>query len=107
MSFIRKFATLIKKSNKNIININLDNGVELYNYSPDFNLILSKKILDGAYSFADVWFDINENDTLYGIINTQKNKIVHLYINDKIIVITSVLRGIKNKIMTKTCSQII
>lgn len=92
MSFIRKFGTLIKKSNKNITNINLDNGIELYNYSPNFDLISSKKILDGAYSFTDVWFDINKNDTLYGIINAKNNNIVHLYINDKIIVKNTLLK---------------
>lgn len=84
MSFIRKFESLIKKSNENIINIKLDDGVEIYNYSSDFKLISQKRLLAGNYSFADICFDINEDDTLYGVVNENSN-LSYLYINNKII----------------------
>lgn len=85
MSFIRKFETLMRKSNKDIANINLDKGIEVYNYSPEFNLISSKKILEGSYTFADLCFDINEDDTIYGLVSIQKSNLMYLYINNKII----------------------
>lgn len=85
MSFIRKFETLMRKSNKDIANINLDKGIEIYNYSPEFNLRSSQKILEGIYTFADLCFDINEDDTLYGLVSIQKSNLMYLYINDKII----------------------
>ena len=99
MPFVRQFHTLLQKSNQNIIIKNLDDSIEMQNFDTNFDLISTKKILDGKYSFVDVYFDINEDDTIYGIINVQKNSLIHLYINDKVIIETDFFHPI-NK-MTK------
>jgi hypothetical protein len=86
MPFVRMFNTLIKKYNKNIIFNISKNNISMQNYDAEFNLLSSKEIVKGNYSFIDAWFDINEQDnTIYGIINEQKNSLLYLYINDKII----------------------
>lgn len=69
MPFERQFHTLLQKSYKNIIIKNMDSSIEVENFDTNFNLISTKKLLDGKFTFADVWFDITENNIVYGIIN--------------------------------------
>lgn len=92
MTFERKFNTLIQKYNKNIIIKISDNNITLQNLNSNFDLLSSREILNGNYSFIDVWFDINEDDdTIYGIINSEKNSLIHLYINNKVIIKNTLL----------------
>ncbi|MDR3596485.1 hypothetical protein [Clostridium sp.] len=86
MSFTRRFHTLIQKPNQNIIINSLDTSIKIQNFSLNSNLISSKKIISGKYSFIDVWFDIDEYGNVYGLINAEKNSLMHLYINDKVII---------------------
>ncbi|WP_297425168.1 hypothetical protein [Clostridium sp.] len=91
MSFIRKFGTLFQKTNQNIVNIDIDDDVYIKTFSNNLKLISSKKILTGAYSFPDIWFDINKNDSIYGVANVNKNSIIHFYINHKAIIKNTIL----------------
>jgi len=111
MPFVRRFHTLLKSSNQNIIINNLDHSLKMQNFDYNFNLISSKKLLDGSYSFVDVWFDINEDNTIYGVINAYKNSILYLYINDKVIIRNTLLKYDPNEfniqflyIKNKDCS---
>ena len=101
MSFIENFESLIEKSNNNISNITLDDGITLYNHDSNFKLLSSKKLIDGNYSFADYWFDINKSDVLYGLINDKNGTLIHCYINDSFIIKNSILKYDSNKITIK------
>lgn len=101
MSFIENFESLIKKSNNYISNITLDDGITLYNYDSNFNLLSSKKLIDGDFSFADYWFDINKSDLLYGLINDKNGSFMHYYINDNFIIKNNILKYNPNKITIK------
>lgn len=101
MSFIENFESLIEKSNNDICNITLDEGINLYNYDSNFKLLSSKKLIDGNYSFADYWFDINSSDVLYGLINTKEGSIIHYYINDRFTIKNYILKYDLNKLAIK------
>lgn len=92
MPFIKKFETIIYKSDKSISKLTTDNGVFFYNFDSDFNLISKKKILPGNYSFVDIWFDIDKNNHLYGLINTKDSSLLYSYINDKVLLKTTILQ---------------
>jgi hypothetical protein len=91
MSFTRKFHTFIKKPHQNIVMKISDSCIEMQNFNSNFDLISSKKIIDGKYSFVETWFDINNDNTIYGVINAEKNSLMHLYINDKVIIKNTLL----------------
>lgn len=97
MPFVRRFYTLVKNSTQTIIINNLDNSLKMQRFDYNFDLISSKELLDGSYSFVDVWFDINEDNTIYGIINAHKNNIMYLYINDKVVIKNTLLEYDPNK----------
>lgn len=101
MSFIENFESIIEKSNNDICNITLDEGITLYNYESNFKLLSSKKLIDGNYSFADYWFDINKLDILYGLINTKDGSIIHYYINDRFTIKSCILKYNPNRITIK------
>ena len=61
MSFEKEYKTYLIKSNKNVSEIFLINGVSLNNYDNKFNIISSKKIISGSQSFVDTYFDIDIN----------------------------------------------
>lgn len=92
MTFTNKFDTLIKKSSNCISKISLDNGIILSNLNLNFEIVSSKKIIDGNYSFIDFWFDINEDDSIYGIVDTKDQGLLYIYIDDKIIVKNNILK---------------
>ena len=74
MTFMRKFDTLLQNSNDNMCKIDSsDNGINITNYDQNFKVISIKKILTGNFAFLDYWFDINKNDSLYGIVNNKIN----------------------------------
>ncbi|EKQ54026.1 MULTISPECIES: hypothetical protein [unclassified Clostridium] len=91
MSFVRKFGTLLQKTNQDIVNIDIDDDIYIKTFNSNLQLISSKKILPGAYTFPDIWFDINKNDSIYGVANVNKNSIIHFYINHKVIIKNTIL----------------
>ena len=92
MTFINKFDTLIKKSNNCTTKISLNNGIILSNLNLDMKLLYSKKIMYGNYSFIDYWFDINEDDSIYGIVTTKDKGLFYIYITDKVIVKNNIFK---------------
>ena len=86
MTFMIKFNTIIKKSNDNFYEINSDDGINICFYDEKFELDCSKKILDGNFSFLDYWFDIKENDNVYGIVNNKNGSLIYFYIINKYII---------------------
>lgn len=100
MSFEKEFKTYLVKSNNNISEISLLNGVSLNNYDNKFNINSSKKIISGSHSFVDTYFDIDENDSIYGLINSKRGSLIYIYSNDQYIIKTDILtfNGRKNSI---------
>ncbi|MBN1038997.1 hypothetical protein DVW12_09815 [Clostridium botulinum] len=92
MTFLRTFDTLLHKSDNHFYKINSKNGITLYNYAYNFQLISSKKIIDGNFSFVDYWFDISTNDAIYGIINNKKNALLYTYITNKYIIKSTLIK---------------
>lgn len=82
MSFIDKTNILIKKNNGDLYYFDLDKDIILNKINNDNNLLISKKLLEGNYSFVDIWLDKNEKDNIYGIINDKKGKILNLNIEE-------------------------
>ena len=100
MSFEKEFKTYLIKSNKNVSEISLINGVSLNNYDNKFNIISSKKIISGSQGFADTYFDIDKNDSIYGLINSKRGSLIYIYSNDQYIIKTDILtfNGRKNSV---------
>lgn len=86
MAFLRKFTTIINKSDKEIYKIDSEDGINLSSYDINFNIIYSKKIIKGDYSFVDYWFDITSSNKLYGIINNKIDSLIYFHITDKIMI---------------------
>ena len=100
MSLEKEFKTYLIKSNKNVSEISLINGVSLNNYDNKFNIISSKKIISGSQGFADTYFDIDKNDSIYGLINSKRGSLIYIYSNDQYIIKTDILtfNGRKNSV---------
>lgn len=86
MSFVREYETILKKSDGSIYSINYSNGS--FSVYDDEKNICNEKITNEDLSFVDVWFDIDNKDNIYGIINNKEGKI--LYFNE--------LNNIKSKV---------
>lgn len=92
MSFTNNFGTIIKRFDKKINTIFLDNGISYCRFNSNLDLIYRKEIINGYYSFADVWFDVNKDDTLYGLVNLKNGTLSHLYINNKFLIFSNILK---------------
>lgn len=92
MSFINRTDALIRKSNNHIAKFNLDNNLIYHNIDNNLNESYSCKVLDGLYSFADINLDINNDDSIYGLVNDKKGKLINLHIKDDSIDKTTLIK---------------
>ncbi|HSQ34048.1 MAG TPA: hypothetical protein VLM81_04065, partial [Peptostreptococcaceae bacterium] len=92
MPFINKTEILIQKSNKNLTIFNLDKNIIYDSIDSNFNKLSSHKIIDGNYCFVDIWLDINNDDSIYGVINDKKGKLLNVNIKDDIIDKTTIIK---------------
>ena len=81
MSFERKFNTLLGKSDNSLYELYYDNGIELYIYDKDSKLKYKKKFVTGNYNFSNTFFDVDNKDSVYGVIYTKDNTLLYTYIN--------------------------
>lgn len=82
MPFIDKTSILIENSlNKNISLFELENDIIYTNMDSQLNVISSNSIIDGKFSFVDIWLDIDNNENIYGILNNKKGLLQNLTIN--------------------------
>ena len=84
MAFSSKLRTLIRKSDGSTIKVTSDNGINFSTYDNKLNLQHSYLISSENSDFTDYYFDINKNDSIYGLILSKKKEIFYTYINDKI-----------------------
>lgn len=92
MAFMRKFHTILQKSNNIICKIDSEDGIKLSNYDFNLNLISQKKLLDGTFSFLDYWFDIYSNDYIYGIINDKNGFLYSINLKNNYIIKNKLLK---------------
>lgn len=92
MPFINKTEILIQKSNKNSTIFNLDKNIVYNSIDSNFNKLSSHKIIDGNYCFVDIWLDINNDDSIYGVINDKKGKLLNVNIKDDVIDKTTIIK---------------
>lgn len=79
MTFTKRFETLLKKSNDHIIKFNLNSGINIEEYNQTGDLLYSKSLAKGNFTFVDFYFDIAKDDSLYGIINNKRNSLVYIF----------------------------
>ena len=92
MTFMRKFDTLLQNSNDNMCKIDSsDNGINITNYDQNFKVLSVKKILTGNFAFLDYWFDINKNDSLYGIVNNKSGSLIYYNIRNNYIISNKII----------------
>ena len=82
MSFIDKTNIVIKKNNNDLYYFDIDKDIVLTKINNKKDILLSKILFTGDYSFVDIWLDTNEKDNIYGIINDKKGKILNLNIEE-------------------------
>ena len=82
MSFIDKTNIVIKKNNNDLYYFDIDKDIVLTKINNKNDILLSKILFTGDYSFVDIWLDTNEKDNIYGIINDKKGKILNLNIEE-------------------------
>lgn len=91
MTFINETKILFKKSNSNLAIFNIDNNLQYEVLDNNLNKVSCDKVYDGNFSYVDIWFDINKDDSIYGIINNNKGKLINININNNNIVNNSTL----------------
>lgn len=85
MTFIQNTEILIRKSDKCISKIFFKNGINIVNFDSNFELISSSKVIDNIKGSTDIWFDIDEQDNIYGIYDDKQGSLIKIDINnDKI-----------------------
>ena len=101
MTFMRKFNTILHKSNDKIFMIDSEDGINLSNFDMNFKLLSSRQIEGGSFSFIDYWFDLTPDDKIYGIINNKKNSLLFYRITDKYIIKNVLLKYNPDKVFLK------
>lgn len=99
MSFLREYGTILKRSDGIICSIGYNNGIFI-DFDGEKNTY-NKKIIDGDLSFVDVWFDIDNKDKIYGVINDNKGSMFYLEYKNNIINKTNIYNYDKNNTLIK------
>lgn len=86
MCFTRDFITILKNQNNDLYKIDSQNGLTISKYNSKNTLIYSKRLFTGSYTFIDYWFDIDNNDTVYGLINNKEGALTYIQIKGTIII---------------------
>ncbi|MEF9992459.1 MAG: hypothetical protein RSD22_10255 [Romboutsia sp.] len=77
MSFINSCSTIIRRSDKNMFYIHLDNGIVFDYFNKKNQLINSNKVTDNRFvGFTDSYFSIDKNDNIYGVYNNKGLKMI-------------------------------
>ncbi len=92
MSFERKFNTLLGKSDNSLYELSYDNGIELYIYDKNSKLKYKKKFVSGNYNFSNAFFNVDNKDSVYGVIYTKDNTLLYTYINQQHIYKSTLLK---------------
>lgn len=79
MSFINKYSTIIRLSNKNICNIYCDNNVRFDYFDQNKNLVSSNYIPNSSgLDFTNSYFNLDNNDNIYGIYKDNSLNLIEI-----------------------------
>ncbi|MCR8744521.1 hypothetical protein [Romboutsia lituseburensis] len=92
MSFFNDAYIFIRKSDKTINVFDLNKHILYNRLDSNLNNLYSDIIIDGDFSFADTWFDITDNDTIYGVINDKKGKLININITNDNFINTTIFK---------------
>lgn len=92
MAFTRGFKIILNKSDGNISEVNLKDGITLYAKDKKEDIIYKKQLEDGKFTLLDCNFDIDKADNIYGLINDNKGSLNYIFISDEIIVKERILK---------------
>lgn len=83
MPFLDKTSILIEHSTNNSLSIfELDDNIIYTNIDSSGKNVNSKILINGKYSFIDIWLDIDKNENIYGLLNNKKGKIENLTLDN-------------------------
>ncbi|MGL6107667.1 hypothetical protein [Romboutsia sp.] len=79
MSFINKCFTIIRRSQRDVFNIRLDNDIVFDYFDKDNNFISSKTLKSSTpIDFTNCYFTLDKYDTVYGIYKDNSLKIIEI-----------------------------
>ena len=79
MSFINKYSTIIRFSNKEMLNIYSDNDIKFEYFDKNKNLLCSNSIPNSSYlDFTNSYFNLNSDDSVYGIYKNNSLNLVEI-----------------------------
>ncbi|MGL4911346.1 MAG: hypothetical protein ACRC3Y_02835 [Romboutsia sp.] len=78
MSFINKYSTIIRRSNKDMFNFYCDGKVGYDYFDNSGNLVSSTSIIDEDLDFTNFYFTLEEDDCIYGIYKDNALKLFEI-----------------------------
>lgn len=91
MPFKKSFKFLLHKSNNNIILINSNKQTNVDIFNQFFQKISSFTLLNNHCNSLDMCFDIDDEDTIYGIINDKSGTVYFYNINNNLCIGNSII----------------
>lgn len=85
MTFVNKTKFILRKSDNNLVIFNIDDNIKYNVLDYNLDLITSKILYSGNFSYINCWFDIDKNDFIYGIINDSNGKLININIKDDVL----------------------
>lgn len=85
MSFFTNSKIIIRDSNKFLHIFNIDDGIIYNEIDNNLNTLSSQNIISKNCSFVDIWLDINNDDSIYGLINKKNGKIIEICLKNSTI----------------------
>lgn len=83
MPFIDKTSILIENSiDQNLNLFELKDNIIYTKLDSNLNVIDSNILIDGRFSFIDIWLDIDNYSNIYGILNNKKGRLENLTIDN-------------------------
>lgn len=79
MSFINKYSTIIRLSNKEILNIYNDNNLKFEYFDRNKNLLYSNTISNSSnLDFTNSYFNLSQDDNIYGIYKNNSLNLIEV-----------------------------
>lgn len=92
MHFFSGTYIFIRKSDRTMSVFSLGKDIIYNNMDYNLNILYSKDVINGYYYFSDLWLEIDSNDTIYGVINNKRGKLININIKDQIIEEETILK---------------
>lgn len=98
MAFINSFSSVIRKSNKEIVHIFENNGIDFNFYDKNNDLIKKAHINSkNPIDCSNCYFSLSKNDSIYGVYNEDVLKILEIKNNSQKILMKEIIEYNPNK----------